>query len=143
MEQPPLFSTFTLLTELIVTYVIAWILYRGYFHNIFHARIVLFTLLYETLFNITYMSYRALTHDSGASTHHHTPFHIGVAVFHGIFSITMFLLLVLFLTFAWRRYKRENYFNNHPIITLTFLILWFIAIGSGVLFYYLAYFTNT
>lgn len=143
MENPPLFSTFTLFTEVVVTYVIVWLFYRGYFHNVFHTKIAMLTLLYETLFNISYMSYRALTHESNVGPHHHTPFHIGVAVFHGVFSITMFVLLIVFLTIAWKRYKKENFFKKHEFLTAIFLILWFIAIGSGILFYYLAYFTKT
>jgi hypothetical protein len=144
MEAPPLFSTFTLFTEMLVTVFIVFIFYKGYRYNVFHTKIALFTLLYEILFNISYMSYRALTHEANVGAHHHTPFHIGVAVFHGIFSISMFLLLIIFLLTAWKKYKSgKNFFFEHKILTFTFLVLWFIAISSGLLFYYLAYFTNT
>ena len=140
---PPLFSTFTLFTEILVTASVLYILYSGYKHNIYRKKLVFITLAYEILFNISYMSLRAIEHEK-APAHVHTPFHIAVAAFHGIFSILMFILLIVFLLFAWRRYEKgENFFKEHKKLTWTFIVLWMTAISSGLLFYYLAYFTRT
>lgn len=142
--MPPLFSTFTLLTEILVTIAVLTIFHQGYKHNKFLKKLTIVTLLYETIFNISYMSYRALTHEAKVGSHIHTPFHIAAAAFHGIFSIIMFIALVIFLLVAMKKYKDEhNFFKAHKIITFIFLVLWFIAILSGIFFYYLAYFTNT
>lgn len=144
MQAPPLFSTFTLFTEVIITCLIFYIFYAAYKYNIFHKKIVFFTLAYEILFNISYMSYRALTHEQEVGPHVHTPFHIGVAVFHGVFSILMFVLLIIFFVIAWRKYNKGiNFFKEHKVLTWGFIILWMAAISSGLLFYYLAYFTMT
>ena len=144
MQSPPLFSTFTLFTEIIVTFSILYIFYSGYVRNKFPTKLVFLTLVYEILFNISYMTYRALTHDAETGEHAHTAFHTAVAAFHGIFALSMFIALLIFLIIAWRKYKHEiNFFKEHRIFTWIFIILWFIAIGSGILFYYLAYFTNT
>lgn len=142
--MPPLFSTFTLFTELLVTVFVLFIFYKGYRFNIFHKKIAIFTLSYEILFNISYMSYRAFTHDKIVGEHTHTPLHTGIAIFHGVFSLTMFILLIIFLLTAMIKYgKGVNYFREHKTITFAFIFLWMIAILSGVLFYGFAYFTNT
>lgn len=144
MQSPPLFSTFTLFTEILITCSILYIFYKGYKHNVFHSKLVFFTLAYETLFNISYMSYRALTHEANVGPHQHTAFHIAVAAFHGIFSILMFVLLIVFFVVAWRKYKKGiNFFKEHKMLTYAFIVLWMIAIFSGLFFYYLAYFTET
>lgn len=140
---PPLFSTFTLCTEILITVSVLYILYSGYKHNLFRTKLVLMTLGYEILINITYMAKRAIEHEQ-APPHPHTAFHIAVAAFHGIFSLLMFLLLILFFTVAWKKYKKgANFFKDHSIITFVFLVMWLIAIFSGIFFYYLAYFTKT
>lgn len=144
MQVPPLFSTFTLVTEILVTVSVLYVFYSAYKHNIFHKKLVFFTLAYETLFNISYMSLRALTHEQNVGAHHHTPFHIAVAAFHGIFSILMFVLLIVFFVVAWRMYGQGiNFFKEHKVMTFGFVVLWMVAILSGLFFYYLAYFTTT
>lgn len=141
MDSPPLFSTFTLVTEVIITCLILYIFYAGYKQNVFHKKIVFFTLAYEIIFNISYMSYRALTH---VHEREHSGFHIAVAAFHGIFSILMFILLIVFFVVAWKKYGQgKNFFKDHKVLTFGFIFLWMIAIFSGLGFYYLAYFTNT
>lgn len=142
--SPPLFSTFTLFTEIIITIIIFFIFYKGYTENRFFKRLTIITLSYEILFKISYMTYRAVWHETKIAAHAHTPFHIAVAAFHGIFSITMFIALVVFLVLAMKNYSKGiNYFKEHSVITGIFLVLWSMAILSGLLFYYLAYFTNT
>ncbi|MBI5816876.1 MAG: hypothetical protein HZB09_00420 [Candidatus Yonathbacteria bacterium] len=85
---------------------------------------------------------RALTHNK-AEIAHHSPFHIAIAIFHGTFSLLMFVTLVTFLIFAWKGYGRgENFFKNHKTLSIGFLALWMIAVISGALFYYVAYFTS-
>ena len=85
------------------------------------------------------MSYRAFTHVDSASLPH-SAFHIGLAIFHGSFSLLMFVLLLIFMYFAWKNYKQEkNFFLEHKNLTLVFLIAWMVAVSSGFLFYYEAY----
>jgi hypothetical protein len=141
---PPLFSSFTLFTEILVTAAILTIFYTGYKHNRFRKRLAFVTIMYEILFNISYMSYRAILHETKVPEHTHTAFHIAVAAFHCIMAILMFIALVVYLILAMKKYEKGiNYFKEHKYITFIFLFLWFTAIGSGLLFYYLAYFTKT
>lgn len=140
--MPPLVSTITLITELAITAGVLTLFYRAYKYGVFSRILALVVLSYEIIFNISYMISRVLTHDK-AEIAHHSPFHIGVAIFHGTFSLLMFVTLIIFLTFAWRGYARgENFFKNHKTLSIWFLVLWMIAVISGALFYYIAYFTS-
>ena len=141
MNGIPWFSTFTLFTELAVTALILYVFYSAYYRNRFPFSVAAIALGYETLFNISYMTYRAFTHVE-ASNHTDSPFHIAVAIFHGTFSLLMFILLVIFMILAWKKYREGvNYFQLHKKLTIAFLIAWFVAIASGFLFYYEAYFS--
>ncbi len=141
MHGIPWFSTFTLVTETLVTAAILYILYLGYYKGQLLNKLLAATLAYELLFNISYMAYRATTHmDSKA--HPDSTFHIILAAFHGTFSLLMFLLLLVFMYFAWRGYKNgANFFRDHKKLTAVFLASWLIAVLSGYVFYYEAYFS--
>lgn len=141
MQGIPWFSTFTLVTETFVTVGVLYILYSGYYKNRFLTKLAAITLAYETLFNISYMSYRALSHQD-SSKYPDSAFHIALAIFHGTFSLLMFILLLVFMFFAWRGYKKGlNFFQVHKKLTLVFLIAWLVAVFSGFAFYYVAYFS--
>lgn len=134
----PLLSTITLFTELIVSSAVYYTIFKGYKHNKFPTKIAFAALLYETVFNITYMFSRVPSHAKAA---HATPlFLIILAVVHGVLSLIMFVALVLFFILAWKNYKKEkNYFLEHKKITFTFLFFWTFSIVSGILFYILEY----
>ena len=134
----PFFSTFTLCTELVISAIIYFTIYQGYRHNKFFTKLAGFALLYETVFNITYMASRVPAHANAARVE--SPFVVGLAIVHGILSLLMFLLLIVFFIFAWRRYRKgENYFKNHKILTGIFLFFWTFSIVSGVTFYLVEY----
>lgn len=140
---PPLLSTFTLATEILVTTAVLYVFYRGYRYNQFPKKVALFAISYETIFNITYMAHRAATHELEHPEATHSPLHTGLAIFHGTLSLIMFLSLIIFFSTAYRRYKTgTNFFSLHPYLSGVFLFWWFLSIGSGVALYYIAYFTN-
>ncbi len=131
MHMPiPAWSIITLCTELVVTasvYAIIWRSYRGGAFPRFFAAAVLG---YETLFNISYMLSRELGSQGVAV---YNPYETALAIFHGIFSLIMFVALVSFFIAAMRVYRRgENYFLLHPRLTITFAIAWGVSILSGV-----------
>ncbi len=131
----PLLSTVSLVTELIITFSIFYIFYKGYVKGIFHSKLALVTILYELIFNISYMATRTpqVTQKTESVA---TPF----AIFHGILSLTMFVLLIIFLLVAWTRYKKEiNFFKNHKLLTILFLIFWTASVTSGIAFYVMRY----
>jgi heme A synthase len=134
----PWFSTFTLFTELFITASVLYIFYSGWKHNRLPFTLTAITLAYEIIFNISYMASRVV---SGKNPSHlESGKVIALAAFHGIFSLLMFIALVIFMVLAWRNYKKNiNYFKIHSTFTRVFIVLWLIAVISGFLFYYATY----
>jgi len=136
----PWFSSFTLITEIFVSFGVLYVFYSGYRRGRFPYLIAAITMGYEILFNISYMTYRAATHREAGSPDN--AFYIVVAAFHGIFSLLMFLALLLFFGLAWKNYKKGvNYFAVHRTLMKIFIVCWLVAVFSGFLFYYEAYFS--
>lgn len=134
----PIYSTITLLAEIVISSIIYYTIYRGYKHNNFPAKLAAFALLYESIFNITYMFSRVPSQAKVA--HIETPFLIGLAIVHGILSLLMFIALIIFFIVAWIRYRKGiNYFLSHKMLTGIFLFFWTFSIVSGVVFYFVEY----
>jgi hypothetical protein len=134
----PLYSTITLIAELFVSAAIYYSLYQGYKHNRFPAKLAGAALLYEILFNISYMVTRVGANENAARVE--PPFVVGLAIVHGTLSLLMFIALIVFFFFAWRKYlKGKNYFHEHKILTTLFLIFWTFSILSGITFYIVDY----
>lgn len=134
----PLFSTITLFTELLVSSVVYYTIYKGFKHNNFPTKLAFVALFYETFFNISYMATRVPAHTKAAKNE--AGFVILLAIIHGTLSLIMFVALVVFFIIAWRIYKKEiNYFAIHKKLTFTFLFFWTFSILSGILFYILEY----
>ncbi len=134
----PLFSTITLIAEIIISCIVFYTFYRSYMHNKFPTPLVAFALLYEITFNISYMATRV----SANTEKIEIPWHIVLAASHGILSLIMFISLIIFMLLAWKNYRKGiNYFKQHKYITIIFLIFWSISIISGILLYFVEYFT--
>ena len=134
----PLFSTITFFTELIISAIIYYTLYQGYKHNKFPTKLAFAALIYELLFNITYMARRVPSHVKASRVE--SPGLVALAAIHGILSLIMFVALIIFFIAAWRSYKKEkNYFKDHKKITYTVLFFWTVSIVSGILFYIIEY----
>lgn len=135
--RAPLYSTVSLVTELFVSAAVYSAIFQGWRKNVFRKGLIAFALAYETLFNISYMSYRAATHHA---TEKHPGWLIALAVFHGTLSLAMFIALVAFMVAAWKGYARGvNFFKKHRALTIVFLALWTASILSGVAFYFAEY----
>lgn len=134
----PLYSTITLFTELIVSAIIYYTLYQGYKHNKFPTKLAAAALLYEILFNISYMASQVPKHEKAARVES-LPV-ILLAIVHGVLSLVMFVTLVIFFILAWRGYRKgHNYFHQHKVFTFLFLGFWTFSILSGILFYFVEY----
>ncbi len=126
----------TLGTELIVTALVYFIIYDAYTRGIFRRSMAFGVLIYEALFNITYMISRIIQSSSGSSTKILTPYDSGLAIFHGVFSLLMFFSLIVFFIIAAREYARGNqYFRAHTKLTILFLLAWAVSVLSGILFF--------
>jgi hypothetical protein len=131
-------STITLFTELMVTASIYFIVWKAYRTGKF-LRIFAFVILgYELFFNVSYMLSREV---AGETSVVYKPYETGLAIFHGIFSLVMFIALVTFFIVAARAYKRgKNYFLLQPKLTFLFVIAWGVSILSGITLFTSLYF---
>ena len=136
--QIPIFSTITLIAEIFISCIIFFTFYRSYRYNHFPTLLVAFALLYEITFNISYMATRVKANTEKIEI----PWHIVLAAFHGILSLLMFVALIIFMFYAWRNYRKGvNYFKLHKNLTTIFLAFWSISIISGIILYFVEYFT--
>jgi hypothetical protein len=136
--QAPLYSTITLIAELFVSAAIYYSLYQGYKHNRFPVKIAAAALIYEIVFNISYMAMQVPAHAKAARVE--SPYIIVLAIIHGILSLIMFITLVIFFILAYNHYRHGvNYFKKHKIFTIIFLCFWTFSIVSGILFYFVEY----
>lgn len=136
MPTPPLFSTFSAVTELLVTAAVVWFFYNALKKADYRWGVITAALIYETLFNITYMVSRLALHTS--STDVERPgWYIGFVAFHGTLSLVMFLGLIALVVWAYERRKQgmEDPLGAHRKLSWTFLVLWFVSIGTGELIY--------
>ncbi|MGE5041935.1 MAG: hypothetical protein ACM3IJ_03450 [Candidatus Levyibacteriota bacterium] len=132
----PLFSTISLIAELVVSSVIFYTFYSGYKKNKFPTIPAAAALIYEVMFNITYMVTRTKAHEGKNEAN----FNLLFGAFHGILSLVMFIALIVFLILAWKNYKKgTNYFLKHKMITFVFLFFWTLSVVSGIVFYVIEY----
>lgn len=136
--QAPLYSTITLIAELFVSAAIYYSLYQGYKHNRFPVKLAAAALIYEIIFNISYMAMQVPQHAKATGVE--SPFVIGLAIVHGVLSLIMFITLVIFFILAFEHYRKGvNYFKRHKIFTIIFTCFWTFSIVSGILFYFVEY----
>ncbi len=110
----PFWSVVTLMTELGVTAVVFFVIWRAATTGRFSRLLAFGVLAYEVLFNISYMVSRAGKHVSEVSEGTEPAGEIALAIFHGTFSLLMFVSLIVFFLTAARAYARgENYFAAH------------------------------
>ena len=134
----PIASTVTLVMEMIVGALIYLILYRGYVRNIFPSKLAFFAIGYEIVFNVGYMLYRTI---SVPSTAHLSPTLKMVAALHGILSLIMLIVVVVFFLRATKGYAQKiNYFAVHKVKTFLFVFFWTISLLSGIFLYFKVYF---
>ncbi|OHA04990.1 MAG: hypothetical protein A2934_04115 [Candidatus Sungbacteria bacterium RIFCSPLOWO2_01_FULL_47_10] len=140
MTTIPLYSIVTLVTELFVTVGVFYVVISAYRTGVFRTKLAIVLVTYEILFNISYMAYRALSSSTAEAAKQVSSFHTGLAIFHGLFSLVMFVALLIFMFLSWRRYRLGmNFFKNHAVLTITFLSSWMIAVLSGILFFIVMY----
>lgn len=132
----PLYSTIALLAELLVSLAIFYTFFQGYRRNKLPEKVAIGALVYEILFDISYMIYRLPTRESGANKRLIT----GLGIFHGTLSLLMLLGLIAFFVLAIKYYRRNvNYFLVHKRPMFVFLFFWSLSVISGAVLYFVAY----
>lgn len=135
----PIWSVVTLVTELGVTAAVFFVIWKAYSAGRFIRPLAFGVLAYEVLFNISYMLSRSLQR-AGGQAGVKDPGEIALAIFHGTFSLVMFVALIVFFFVAASRYARgENYFFIHRRLTVVFLWAWTVSVLSGAAFFVLLY----
>ena len=133
----PIYSTFALVAELFVSTAIFYTFFQGYKRNKFPEKVAIGAVLYEILFNISYMAYRLQSHESGVNENFRKVF----GAIHGIMSLIMFISMIIFFLLALKCYRKDiNYFKVHRNITIVFLFFWSVSIITGITFYFIEYY---
>lgn len=133
----PALSALSAVTELFVTAAVFYVLYVALTRNELKARLLGFALAYEVLFNISYMTYRLLSHPEPSA---HPPWMIALVGGHGILSLAMFLALVAVSVIAYRRHAEgRNLFRERIALTYAFAGLWVVSLASGYAIFALEY----
>lgn len=136
----PIFSIITLITELFITASVFYIVWKGRTQGVFYKKLTYTVLSYEALFNITYMVHQAMERAPEHIPTSHGPYVTLFGIFHGIFSLLMFVALIVFMITAAKRYAGgENFFLVRSTLTNIFLGAWSISILSGVGFFVILY----
>ncbi|MFZ2187149.1 MAG: hypothetical protein WAV46_00775 [Candidatus Moraniibacteriota bacterium] len=132
----PLWSIVTLVAEIGVTAAVFHIIWKGVAEVRFNRPLAFGVLAYEVLFNISYMLGRTLEHANEKPVVAEKSGVAALAIFHGVFSLVMFVALVAFFLVAANRYaKGENFFLHHHRLTSVFLSAWGVSVLSGVFFF--------
>ena len=130
----PLWSLVTLGTEVCVTIAVFSIIAYAYRTGRFMSIFAFAVLAYELVFNVSYMASREV--HAAARPEALNPYLTGLAIFHGVFSLLMFIALIAFFIAAWRTYRAgTNFFLVHKKLTITFVSAWSISILSGLVLF--------
>ena len=139
MHIPP-FSIFSAISELFVTAGVLYVIRRNWTRQAFPFALFLTVSLFEALVNVMYMANRsaAAAASTGAGTLS-TGLKIAFAA-HGLLSLVAYLVFVLLGVLAYQEYKGGRYFfREWAGLTWTFLVVWFISVGSGETLFALRY----
>lgn len=142
MAIPPAFSTLSAATELLVTAAVVWFFYRAFTAQDYRWGLITVAIAYETLFNITYMVMRLFQHEEGV-THQHAAWVSWFLGVHGALSLVMFIGLIAFVVWMWRRHRAgdPDPLGGRRRLAYAFLWLWGLSILSGEAIY-LFYWTD-
>jgi hypothetical protein len=143
VSTPPLFSTFSAVTEILVSVAVYWFFWRGMRFGDYRWGLITVAIVYETLFNITYMVSRVFTHEEGV-THDHPAWVTAFVAVHGSLSLLMFLGLIGYVLWVRRRHTlgMANPLAQRRRFSQAFLVLWTLSVVSGELIFAM-YFTGT
>jgi len=139
MHIPP-FSIFSAISELFVTAGVLYVIRRNWTRQPFPFALFLTVSLFEALVNVMYMANRSAAATApGAKEVLTTGMKIAYAG-HGLLSLLVYLTFVVLGTLAYQESKAGRwFFRDRPVLTWTFLVLWFISVGSGETIFALHY----
>ncbi len=135
--NPPFFSTFSAISEFFVTLAVFYVVVRNFKGHGFAWKLAGVVAIFEFSVNMLYMIFR-MQEQSGTGA---TGFMAAFAAGHGLLSLLVYILFVVFCFLAYRAFKRrEFFFRANPAVTYSFLALWTASVSTGWALYYMRYF---
>lgn len=133
----PFFSTFSAIAEFFVTVAVFYVVVRNFKGHGFAWKLAAVVAVFEFSVNMLYMITR-MQEQSGEKV---TGTMAAFAAGHGILSLLVYILFVVFCFLAYRAFKRrEFFFRANPAVTYSFLALWTASVTTGWALYYINYF---
>lgn len=140
--NPFYFSTFSAISELFVTALVLYVIISNMRGESLRWKLLFGTLTFEILVNVAYMVNRTVV----IATNHPAPLAdwIGqLGAFHGILSLVMLIGLIIIAIIAFRASQRNiQYFQEHRTLSIVFIVLWLISVGSGEVLYFAVWHLN-
>jgi uncharacterized membrane protein YozB (DUF420 family) len=134
----PTFSTFSAIAEIFVTAGVLYVIYRSYTRRRFEWRLASALIVFEFSVNMMYMISR-MRDTSGGHETVSSPYALFMAA-HGILSLVVFVLFVVYCYLAFVAAKRDrHFFADNRAITWSFVGLWMLSVGSGEVLYVMNY----
>ena len=137
MKIPP-FSIFSAVSELFVTAGVLYVVWVNWNRRRFPGLLFLGLALFEALVNVLYMANRAASASTGSEPMS-TAMKIGFAA-HGMLSLLAYIAFVILGALAFQEQKTERwFFREHVAVTMVFLVVWVVSVGSGEVIFALRY----
>ncbi len=134
----PAFSTFSAIAELFVTTGVLYIVLKNYRQQGFPSMLAAIVVAFEFSVNMMYMIFR-MRESSAAHVAAPSALTPWLAA-HGMLSLVVFVLLVIYCYLAHVAMKRgSHFFHEHKTLTWVFLFLWTLSVGSGEVLYAINY----
>jgi hypothetical protein len=134
----PPFSLFSAISELFVTAAVFYVVWRNWNRRPFPLPLFVAVALFEALVNVVYMATRASRASTGVDT-----ISAGMKILfaaHGMLSLLAFLVFVVLAVYAWLDQRAGRwFFRERPALTVAFLALWIVSVGSGETLFVLRY----
>ena len=133
----PAFSTFSAIAEFFVTLAVFYVVIRNFKGHGFAWKLAGVVAIFEFSVNMLYMIMRMREESASGATGPMAAFAAG----HGLLSLLVYILFVVFCFIAYRAFKRrEFFFQSNPGVTYSFLVLWTMSVTTGWALYYIRYF---
>ena len=127
------FSHFSAFSELGVTAVVFYVLWRAWRHDDIRTGLLAVVLAFEVFVNVAYMVWRI-----AIPTVHLQTLPSWLLAGHGVLSLLMLAGLIAFAVEAGRlRRQKRNLVREHPGQAVGFAILWTVSVASGEVIYLL------
>ncbi len=133
----PAFSTFAAISEVFVTAGVFYVVFTNLNGRGFKWKLATTVILFEFFVNMLYMIFRMQQHTTSSSLPARL---VALAAGHGILSLLVFILFVVFSFLGYTAIKKGNhFFQDNKALTYSFLVLWTVSVVSGEVLYFLSF----